>query len=317
MFEQFRLARFRFSIKAGPKGLVLPAYKGATFRGGFGFVFRSMTCAVRQKDCHGCALREECPYAYIFETAPPPDTGALRKYESIPRPFVLEPPLETKREYLPGEILHFYLLLFGRAIQYLPYFIVVFREMGETGLGSGRLPFTLEEVAACGLDAETAIYSAESGVVKNIDLACSGNQLLERFPKKAARVRIVFDTPVQLKDKGKAVFQPDFHIFFRQAMRRISSLAYFHQDNPLLVDYAALAERSRQIVLTENTTRWHDWERYSQRQQQRLNMGGLLGTVVYEGALEEFLPFLILGEYVHIGKNTVFGLGKYCLAMPG
>jgi hypothetical protein len=102
MFAQFRLARFRFSIKAGPKGLVLPAYKGATFR----------------------------------------------EYESIPRPFVLEPPLETKREYLPGETLHFNLLLFGRAIQYLPYFIIVFREMGEEGLGKGRLPFTLEDVAA-------------------------------------------------------------------------------------------------------------------------------------------------------------------------
>ncbi len=80
MFEQFRMACFRFSIKAGPKGLLLPPYKGATFRGGFGSVFRRITCAIRQQDCHGCKLREQCPYAYIFETAPPQDTNALREW---------------------------------------------------------------------------------------------------------------------------------------------------------------------------------------------------------------------------------------------
>lgn len=313
MFENFRLARFRFSIKAGPEGLALPTYKGATFRGGFGSVFRRITCALRRQDCRGCTLREECPYAYIFETAPPPHTEALSRYENIPRPFVLEPPLETKRDYLPGETLHFHLVLIGRAIQYLPYFIIVIREMGEAGLGQGRRPFTLDEVAACGLDAAVSIYAAESGVVKNLDLSYSGKQLLEPFPEKAVRLRVAFDTPVQLKDGGKEVFRPDFHIFFRQAMRRISSLAYFHQGEPLHVDYPALTERSRQIVMTENTTRRHDWERYSRRQQQRLGMGGLIGTVVYEGALDEFLPFLILGEQVHVGKNAVFGLGKYRL----
>lgn len=311
MFELFRMARFRFSIKAGPKGLKLPPYKGATFRGGFGSVFRRISCAVRQPDCHGCKIREQCPYAYIFETAPPQDAQALSKYESIPRPFVIEPPLETKRNYLPGESLQFNLVLFGRAISYLPYFILVFREMGEIGLGKGRCPFSLDEVAAAGLSEEKIIYSDESGVVKNLDLSYSGNQLLERFPEKAGRVRLVFETPVQLKDKGKPVFRPDFHIFFRQAMRRISSLAYFHQGEPLIVDYPVLAERSRRVALTENATRRHDWERYSQRQQQRLNMGGLIGTVVYEGVLDEFLPFLILGEQVHVGKNAVFGLGKY------
>ncbi|MEW5920378.1 MAG: CRISPR system precrRNA processing endoribonuclease RAMP protein Cas6 [Bacillota bacterium] len=311
MFEHFRLARFRFSIKAGPEGLVLPPYKGATFRGGFGSVFRRMTCAVHRQDCQDCTLREECPYAYIFETGPPPHTDALSKYESIPRPFVLEPPLETKRDYLPGEMLHFHLILIGRAGRYLPYFIIVFREMGEAGLGQGRRPFSLAEVAACGLEEEVPIYAAETGVVKNLDLSYSGKQLLERLPEKAARIRLAFDTPVQLKDQGKTVSRPDFHIFFRQALRRISSLAYFHQGEPLRVDYPALAERSRQVALTENTTRRHDWERYSRRQQQRLNMGGLVGTVVYEGALDEFLPFLVLGEQVHVGKNTVFGLGKY------
>ncbi|MCE8429907.1 MAG: CRISPR system precrRNA processing endoribonuclease RAMP protein Cas6 [Candidatus Methanoperedens sp.] len=43
----------------------------------------------------------------------------------------------------------------------------------------------------------------------------------------------------------------------------------------------------------------------------KLKMGGFLGEITFEGDLNEFMPFLKLGEYLHIGKGTVFGLGKY------
>lgn len=311
MFGFFRLARYRITISAGKYGLALPPHKGSTFRGGFGHVFRRVCCALRQEECKTCRLREQCPYAYIFETTPPSNTQVLSKYESIPRPFLIEPPLDKKTEYASGELLSFHLLLIGNAINYLPYFIIVFREMGEAGLGRGRRPFTLRNVAAVGINKEESIYTVETNVVRNVDLSFTGNDLLKRIPANARRMTVIFETPFRLKDDGRLALSPEFHIFFRQAMRRISALSYFHQGKPLKADYAGLAARSRKIALEENNTLWQDWERFSRRQQQRMNMGGLVGTAVYEGHLDEFLPWLALGEQVHVGKNAVFGLGKY------
>jgi CRISPR/Cas system endoribonuclease Cas6 (RAMP superfamily) len=42
-----------------------------------------------------------------------------------------------------------------------------------------------------------------------------------------------------------------------------------------------------------------------------MKLGGIIGEVVYEGDLTNFVPLLKIGELTHIGKNTTFGLGKY------
>jgi hypothetical protein len=40
-------------------------------------------------------------------------------------------------------------------------------------------------------------------------------------------------------------------------------------------------------------------------------MGGLLGDITYCGDLTEFIPLIEACSKVHIGKNTVFGLGGF------
>ena len=93
MLQKFRVAKYEVVIEAGKKGLNLPPYKGSTLRGGFGGAFQKIVCSQRDKNCKVCLLQAQCPYSYIFETSPPSGAEALRNYESVPRPFVLEPPL--------------------------------------------------------------------------------------------------------------------------------------------------------------------------------------------------------------------------------
>ena len=55
----------------------------------------------------------------------------------------------------------------------------------------------------------------------------------------------------------------------------------------------------------------HDPERYSARQDVKMKMGGFVGEVQYVGEVREFFPLLKLGEKLHVGKATGFGLGRY------
>ena len=42
-----------------------------------------------------------------------------------------------------------------------------------------------------------------------------------------------------------------------------------------------------------------------------MKMGGLIGKISFKGNLEEFMPLIQLGEFIHAGKGTSFGLGRY------
>jgi CRISPR/Cas system endoribonuclease Cas6 (RAMP superfamily) len=48
-----------------------------------------------------------------------------------------------------------------------------------------------------------------------------------------------------------------------------------------------------------------------------MKKGGFMGEITYEGDLREFWPYIKLGEYVHVGKGSGFGLGRYIVTVHG
>ena len=167
MLETFRLAKFRFTICAREQ-IRFPAYKGSAFRGGFGYAFKRVVCVTKNRECDDCLLKQKCIYSYIFETPPPEDAEMLRLYPKVPHPFVIEPPFTEKQSFELGEEFSFHLILIGNAIDYLPYFIYTFTELGKLGIGQGRGKYDLLHVEGIGLEDEAIqIYNSKDQTLTN------------------------------------------------------------------------------------------------------------------------------------------------------
>ncbi|MGH7307218.1 MAG: hypothetical protein ACREK6_00825 [Candidatus Rokuibacteriota bacterium] len=132
-------------------------------RGALGRAFRRLCCLGR--DGGVCPVPESCPCHLIFETAPPPDAEALSTHEGIPRPFVIAPPPASATDYPPGSVVSFDLTLVGHARQYLPHFVVTFRDMDRIGRGRRRVKLRRLESVHPLTGVTEAVYMAESNLV--------------------------------------------------------------------------------------------------------------------------------------------------------
>ena len=101
-----------------------------------------------------------------------------------------------------------------------------------------------------------------------------------------------------------------FHVFVRAMLRRASSLLNFYGDGEPPLDYKGLVKRATEVSILDSDLNWFDWQRYSQRQDKAMLMGGITGSITYEGKIGEYLPLIDFCSKVHIGKQTAFGLGK-------
>lgn len=309
--KEFKFAKFRFYLHPLEK-ICLPRYKGAALRGGFGNIFKKTVCMNNERECDKCLLQEKCVYSYIFETPLPQNLLEKSKFKlkRPPHPYVLEPPITSKIEYNHDDELAFNLILIGRGIEYLPYFVFVFEELGKKGLGKGRGKYELVRV-----DNEEGerIYESEklsdNFQIKSFQDIINGYNFAES--KNYQHVKINFLTPVRIVLRGELPTKFDFNLFIINLLRRISWLSIVHGDEELEFNYKYLISCADVVKIKERNIKWYDWERYSSRQGTRMKLGGFLGNITFEGDLKKFIPFIKLGEYIHIGKQTSFGLGQY------
>jgi len=307
--EGFILTRYRFLLQAKNHLSFAPSL-GVSLRGAFGKWFKQVCCQDLEANCLKCSDREKCPYAQIFESSPPFGTERLSKNQNLPRPFVFKPPLNEKQFYQSRENISFDLVLFGKARDYLPYFILAFKELSKEGIGVGRRKFELVGVWAVGrkgLEVRGRIFPEQD---QNISEEISSQTFIhEAGFFSTSRIKVKFLTPTYLVFNKRRITKPEFHHIFKRARDRINALSTFYAGKPLEMDFADAGKRSEKVKLVSARLTWEEHTRFSTKSKIRHPIGGVKGEAIYEGDFKEFLPLLLVGEEIHIGKHTSFGNG--------
>jgi len=292
--------------------VTLPAFKGSMLRGTLGHALKSTVCAVRIKICDNCLLRQNCLYARIFEYKPNSLEG--RSQAALPHPYVLEYPT-NEQTYEPGDNFRFRLIILGSYVESLPYWIYSIQQMGERGLGprgrdGNRARFRLKNVLAAGQRIFDESTSSLVSVIPTQELNWT------EPPNNIQRIRIELQTPLRTKDHNRLATDLDFPLLIRLGLRRLQSFnnAFGVRIEP--ENITRLLHEAKEVRMVDKQIRWHEQLRYSTRQQERQQFGGLIGDLEFEGNLEPFWPLLRIAEIVHLGKETSFGLGKLKLVLP-
>lgn len=296
------LARYRLEFEVETP-LHLPAYAGSTLRGAFGGALRATACMTRRKTCDACPLIATCPYAALFETRS--QTGGTPA--QAPRPYVIEPPQWGERNYAPGETLAFHLVLAGRALDQLALVLHAFDRAFRHGVGRGDGTARLARVVHVGAEETPVLDGPEAALLPHASA-------VPPAPTFGETVTLRFDSPLRLQDNGRRATAEEYtpRRLLMALVRRIALMHEFHGSGPLALDFAALARQSEAIG-GEKRLRWRDWTRYSSRQDRKMALGGVVGEWTLTGDLAPFLPFLHLGQWLHVGKEATFGLGGYRL----
>jgi hypothetical protein len=202
-------------------------------------------------------------------------------------------------------------------IDALPYFLVVFRELGHLGIGvnRGRFQIASVEIVDPVSEKRERIYSAEDNLVRSTRMDLGLAQIMERIrDMKTDCVTLQFISPTKLIFQEREVNEPQFHHMFKRLRDRLSSLLYFYCGAESNVEqrelFALLGELSEKVEVTSSSLHRHENFRLTRRKEHH-PLSGFTGTISFSGDLRPFLPLLVAGEWISVGKNTVFGNGWY------
>jgi hypothetical protein len=235
---------------------------------------------------------------------------------SPPHPFIIEPALTQQTLFQAGDGYDFSLILLGRFNEYLPYFVYAIEQMGRIGIGrrinGKRSQFQLQQISVGILN----IYNSDDKKLiktplEDLSLESLGGEGTGETKKE---LNLILLTPLRLKFGNRLQAELPFHVLIRAALRRIALVNnHFGKGEPEL-DYKGLVARAEKVEIKNSSLQWFDWKRYSNRQEQSMLMGGMIGEITYQGELTEFLPLLRYCEKIHLGKATTFGLGQISIS---
>ena len=229
-----------------------------------------------------------------------------------PRPFVFRAAHLDGRTIRQGEAFHFDVHIFDVRDPALPYFVLAFAQLAREGLGPGRGLAELAAVDQLDLSGRTVarvfdgeqFQMGELAAPNAVDLSETPGRVRPR-PGAIRNAHGTQDASTQVADR------PEFGILFGRLRDRISTLRGLYGAGPLEIDFRAMGERAALVRMTRCELKRTDVDRLSSRTGPAASpWAGSWGRRSTKGELGEFLPYLQLGKWAGVGRQTVWGKGE-------
>lgn len=300
------VGRYRLEFRAaGP--YQIRGYRGSAWRGLLGHALKKLVCIAHDIRCEDCMIYRSCVYPYVFETRKERGGAPGSVAEAAPHPYVLAVEAAWQRRIVEGETVE--VTLIGEGNRAAVYVLYALREGAARGIGAERVELRLEGIEQqeqAGGRWRRALL--EGGL---LDLREAETPTAPAMPA-VARARLV--TPLRIRRESDLVAPERLGLdeFVAAVLRRLALLTRFHTPAMWRMDHAGLRALAAGARVLEKRLYWQDWARYSNRQGRKVPMGGVMGEFVVEmRGLEGLWPLLWVGQWVHVGKGAVMGLGRY------
>lgn len=139
-----RLSAGRYRIEFTAKCPVdLGDFPGSPWRGALGHALRRTVCVASGQECRVCMLYRSCAYPYLFQTPVPATAPKMRRYETVPPPYVIDAPAHTDTTLRYA----LQLTLIGTANPHFPLVLHALRQAADSGRGIAGHRLRLVRVA--------------------------------------------------------------------------------------------------------------------------------------------------------------------------
>lgn len=307
----------------------LPPFRGNLWRGMLGTALKQIDAGLRPSLEAG-EIGIGALYRSFFESPPPPDVAKMRRYASVPHPYVVDAPGAPGFQRLkPGAQETIGLTLVGRAAGAAEAVLAAFDIAARTGLGrtlgvdpkklqTVRTRSCVEAKVARGhahLESARAIWRNDASDIPVFGKAGGFRPVAAEapdFPPCPEYLHVTLATPLRLVRDGRPLTPRDFSpgLLAANLVRRISMMCAFHGPTPHEPHFRALKALYENWQAAECLLDFADQGRWSGRQKKEIPAGGLIGRFVTDmRGREALFPYLWLGQWLHAGKGAVMGMG--------
>ena len=247
------------------------------------------------------------PVAWLMRMEDENTTGG----KDVPRPLALRPPLAYSVEQAT-----FGIALYGTGQEYLGLVTSAIGAMGRLGVGRGRNRFRVKLVHQVDplTHQRTAVMDGTGKRLAEVQPAPSWEafqQLAKAFQQE--RLSVTFLTPTRIVGQGQLCHRPVLLTWVQRLLERTHTLSELYCQEPARISFPALLEPTREATVVHDDTHWVEAWSASRREGLMRPTSGFVGSVEYSGMFADLLPYLILGQALQVGKNTMKGCGWYRL----